>query len=277
MRLRRTDQVFRAPAALVLAFCAYLIWSMVPIAVAVRVAFSRFHLAEFPAGFSTRWFSRVLHNPDLVHSFEQSFLLAFITVGAAVPMGAGIALALHHLRGRRSIAASGVLVLAIATPQIAIAVSLSLMYTYLFRFVGFTTPAQALAHVTLALPFVVLIVRGRLSTIPAELEEVAMDLGASPREAVRRVLLPLLTPAFAASAAVAFLLSFDNIVLSDLLCIPNGCRTVPMQLFAARGAIEATPDLFAAGVASSVVTLAIAIAVFVVLQRFRALPERRTR
>jgi len=259
---------WRRPRFLPIVTALYVAWSAVPLIVGVRVAFTSYHLASSPSGWSLRWFERALHDPDLLHAFRQSFLLAALTVVVAVPLGGALAVALHHMRGRRSLAASGVLVLAIATPQIAIAVSLSLLYTYIFRFVHFSTMAQAFAHVTLALPFVVVIVRARLLSLPSEMEEMAMDLGASPAETVRRVLLPLLAPSLVVAATVAFLLSFDNIVLSGLLCIPNGCRTVPVSLFGARGAVEVSPDVFAAGVGSTLITLSIGATLLLVLRRW---------
>jgi ABC-type spermidine/putrescine transport system permease subunit II len=103
------------------------------------------------------------------------------------------------------------------------------------------------------------------------MEEMAMDLGASPFEALRRVMAPLLSPALVGSAAVAFALSFDNIVLSDRLCIDNPCRTLPLFLFGRGGSIDTPPpSTFALGVVGlgvSLGALAIALAMWRLARR----------
>jgi spermidine/putrescine transport system permease protein len=126
-----------------------------------------------------------------------------------------------------------------------------------------------LAHVTLAIPFVVLVVRARLLGLPFEEEEAALDLGATPISMVRRVLLPLSVPALIPSAAIAFTLSFDNIVLSHWLCIGNDCRTLPGLLTGTAGAIMVSPDLYAIGTVGMAVALCMMTVVLLVLEMTR--------
>jgi spermidine/putrescine transport system permease protein len=98
-------------------------------------------------------------------------------------------------------------------------------------------------------------VRGRLTSIGPEYEEAAADLGAPPRDQLRRVLLPLLAPAIIASAAVAFALSLDDFVVTQYLSSNASTTTVSMLLYAsARGA--PTPALNAIATVTLVLTLA---------------------
>jgi spermidine/putrescine transport system permease protein len=116
---------------------------------------------------------------------------------------------------------------------------------------------------------VVLIVRGRLATIGPDVEEAAADLGAPPLDVVRRVLLPLLLPAMAASLLVAFALSIDDFVVAQYLSSGGGTTTVPMRIYAdARGA--PTPALNALAtlmLGVSLLALVLAYAVFRALTR----------
>jgi spermidine/putrescine transport system permease protein len=117
------------------------------------------------------------------------------------------------------------------TPEIVMGVALFLVFDNLYDFVTFGTMAQLLGHVTFSISFVVIIVRGRLFAIGRDYEEAAMDLGASPAEAMRRVLLPLLAPALVASFAIVFALSIDDFVISQFLVGGADSVTIPVRLY----------------------------------------------
>jgi spermidine/putrescine transport system permease protein len=110
-------------------------------------------------------------------------------------------------------------------------VALFLVFANLYDFVPFGTWAQFLGHVTFSISFVVIIVRGRLFAIGRDYEEAAMDLGATPWEAMRRVLLPLLAPALLASFAIVFALSIDDFVISQFLVAGAESVTIPVKLY----------------------------------------------
>ena len=92
------------------------------------------------------------------------------------------------------------------------------------------TPAELLGHITLAIPFVALIVWIRMRLLDGTIEEQAADLGAPPGSVVVRVLVPLSVPALVVAATVAFAISFNELPISRYLCTPNECRTVPTLL-----------------------------------------------
>jgi spermidine/putrescine transport system permease protein len=113
---------------------------------------------------------------------------------------------------------------------------------------------------------VVVMVRGRLVSIGPEYEEAAADLGAPPRHQLTRVLLPLLTPAIIASAAVAFALSIDDFVVTQYLSSTASTTTVSMLLYAsARGA--PTPALNAIATVTLVLTMATLALAFLLYRR----------
>ena len=85
---------------------------------------------------------------------------------------------------------------------------------------------------TWSIPYVVVVLRGRIFGVGPELEEAAMDLGAPPFEALRRVLLPVLAPAIFASFMIVFALSIDDFVTSQFLSRNQGTQTVPMLIYA---------------------------------------------
>jgi spermidine/putrescine transport system permease protein len=247
---------------------AYLAWSLVPVAYAIRAAFSA-TAATPPEGVSLESFRFIFRNRDFTAAMLQSVKLGLITVALAVPLGTSMALALRHLPGRGWRWVGAGLLAGIALPSIALAMIL----LYLFAFVvhiGLTTQAQVIAHITIAIPFVTLVILLRLATLEEHIEEQALDLGAPPNDVVRRVLLPMLGPAVGVACAVAFTLSFNDLVLSRALCFPNECRTVPMFLYGARGIGDPPPSAFALAL------VAMAVSGVVVFAGAFALARRRT-
>jgi spermidine/putrescine transport system permease protein len=249
----------------------YLLWWLGPIVVAVRASFSTTD-AYLPQGFTTAWYHEVLSDPRLRTVFLRSLRLAALTVLIATPLGAAMALALDRWRSRASRVLTGTVVLAVATPQIAIGVALFLVFGFVFPFVGLDVRAQLLAHVTLAIPFVVVIVRVRLSQIGRQYEEMALDLGAPPRSGIRRVLLPLTAPALVAAGAVAFTLSFDNLVLSSAACLRvESCGTVPMLMYGAVVGDAATPEIYALAALALMISFAGFVLVLAAIRLMRLL------
>jgi spermidine/putrescine transport system permease protein len=256
------------PRGLALVTWLYIAWSIVPVLLAIRFAFNAGRSRTAMQGWSLRWFWQdpvlsVFHDPTLLSALRQSLLLAALAMLIATPLGTALALGLQRWRGPASGPVNVLMLLPLVTPELVFAVGMFLLFTTAFARIGLGTPAQVIGHVTFSVSFVVLIVRGRLATIGTDLEEAAADLGAPPREIVRRVLLPLLAPAMAASLLIVFALSIDDFVVAQYLSSGADTTTVPMRIYAqARGA--PTPALNAlASIMLLVTLLALALAYIV--------------
>jgi len=267
------------PRFLVLMTLAYMVWAIVPILVAIRFSFNEGRSRSTAQGWSTRWYwddpdLSVWNDPSLRQAVYQSLELASLAMLVAVPLGVLLALALTRWRGRGSGPARFVSLFPLVTPEIVMGTALFLTFVHLFHFVELGTPAQVIGHVTFSISFVVIIVRSRLLSIGPEFEEAAMDLGASPRQALRMVLLPLLAPAIFASFMIVFAISIDDFVISAFLSSDARTETVPIKIYSnARGA--PTPALNAvASVMLVVALLAITLAVVVVRLVQRGRGER---
>lgn len=193
----------------------------------------------------------------------HSARLAFATVAIAVPIGTALGLSLSHISGPGWRGVRGSLLILIALPHTALAVAIFYLFAFVVR-ANLDATAQLAAHVTIALPFVAIIVWTRTLLLDASYEEQAADLGSPPLSTVRRVLLPLCAPAIVVAAAVAFALSFNEIPLSDFLCLPNDCRTIPVVLATSRSG-DVPPSAYAISVIATAISLgALAIAVVAV-------------
>jgi spermidine/putrescine transport system permease protein len=226
------------PRALVLVTGLYVLWSLIPVAIAVQFSFNDGRSRSTWQGFSTQWYvgdpadaASVLYDPSLRSALTQSLTLAILTMLVATPIGVALAIGLARWRGRGAKPSNFLMLVPLVTPEIVMGVALFLVFDHLYDFVPFGTAAQFLGHVTFSISFVVIIVRGRLFAIGRDYEEAAMDLGASPWEAMRRFLLPLLAPALIASFAIVFALSIDDFVISQFLVGPASSVTIPVRLY----------------------------------------------
>jgi spermidine/putrescine transport system permease protein len=137
------------------------------------------------------------------------------------------------------------MILTFVLPEITIGVAMLLVIQHLFQFIPLGTYAQIMGLVTFQISYPVIIVRARLLSIGREYEEAGMDLGASPRQSVRRVLLPLLYPAIVASIAIVFADTVDNFVTVSYLDGPADSQALSTFIYVTARA-SATPAVNAA-------------------------------
>ena len=155
------------PRFLALITFLYMVWSILPILLAVRFSFNEGRSRSTAQGWSTRWYYgepdlSVWHDPSLREALFQSLKLAGLAMLITVPLGFALGLALTRWRGRGAGSARFTTLLPVVTPELVIGVALFLTVINLFTFIQLGTTAQLVGHVTFSLSFVVIIVRGRL-------------------------------------------------------------------------------------------------------------------
>ena len=252
------------PRFLALTTWLYIIWALVPVLFAIAFSFNDGRSRSVWQGFSTRWWwgdptFSVFHDPTYINALEQSLKLAVLDMAIAAPLGILLAVGLSRWRGYGSRAANFLMLVPLTTPELAMAVSLLLVFTQLslipFSAIHLGTTAQVIGQVTFSVSYVVVIVRSRLAAIGPDYEQAARDLGASPRQALQHVLLPLLTPAILASLLIVFALSIDDFVVTQYMSSSGSTTTIPMLLYSnARGGAT-TPALNAVATIMVVTTL----------------------
>lgn len=255
---------------------AYVVWSLVPVVIAVVFSFNSARSLTQWGGFSLRWYTgdpnnSVLHDPNLRHAIVQSLKLATLTAVVSVPLGVAFALGLRRWRGRGSGTSNFLMMLSFVTPELILAVSLFLLFLNAFRVVGLGTTAQLIGLVVLALAYPVVIVRARMLSLGDSFEEAAMDLGASPVRTLRMVTLPMLGPSIFASAAVVFVFSLDDFVIVNQLARDSSNQTVAMAIYGA-ARTQPTPATNAVGtlmLVTSTVVVILAVGFYRVMQRRR--------
>jgi spermidine/putrescine transport system permease protein len=242
----------------------YLIWSLVPIALAVLFSFNNGKSQSVWQGFSWRWYfsdpvNSVLHNPQLHAAVLQTVRLSVYTTAIAVPLGVAFALGINRWRGVLPGGFNFIMLLSFVVPELIFGVAMFFVFTVLFTQVKLGTLAETLALVTWNVSWPAIIVQARLATLGRQYEEAAADLGAGQLETMRRVTLPLLGPAIFASAVLVFSGVIDDFVLVDLLSSNAGNTPMSVLIYSNQRGGNGGPALNALGTIMLVMSLVIAV------------------
>jgi spermidine/putrescine transport system permease protein len=235
-RVRARGNPWRRPWALEGFTWLYILWSIVPVAIAILFSFNKGASQSTWQGFSTKWYvgagvTSVLHNPSLHQAVVQTLKLSVITTLITVPLGVGFAIGIDRWRSRTSSGLSLVMIFSFVVPELLLAVALFMLVTQLFTFLPLGTTAEVAGLVVWNFSWPAIIVRARLVTIGKTYEEAAADLGASRLSAIRRVLLPMLMPAIFASAVLVFAGTVDDFVIVEQLSSTAGTQPMSVLIY----------------------------------------------
>ena len=200
-----------------------------PIAILVIYSFNASRLVTVWGGWSTRWYAELLADGAMLQAAGVSIRLAALSASAATVLGTLAAIALTRAgRFRARTLFTGMMYAPLVMPEVITGLSLLLLFVALNLDRGFWT--VTIAHTTLTMCFVAVVVQSRLVTFDRSLEEAAMDLGCPPGRTFLVITLPLIWPAVAAGWMLAFTLSLDDLVIASFTTGP-GATTLPMRIY----------------------------------------------
>lgn len=245
---------------------AFFLWLYAPIAVVIWYSFNENRLVAVWSGFSLKWYAAALSNGPLIEAVKTSLVIATVATGIStlIALSAAMVLARNpRMRGARL--SETVVNLPLLLPEIVVAVATLILFSQ----IGFTNGLVRLivAHSAFCTPFAFLPIRARLAGMSADYEEAALDLYAAPFTAFRRITLPLIAPGVFAGAMLAFVISMDDFITSNMLST-GGTTTLPAYIFSLikKGA---TPQLNA--ISTLVILASLAIATLALVLSARAL------
>lgn len=227
---------WRKPRILVAITIGYLVWSLLPVLVAVLFSFNDGKSRTVWQGFSMRWYwgdpyRSVWHDDSLHAALTQTLKLGLLVTLITVPLGVALAVGLDRWHGRLPSGANATLLLSFVIPEILLAVALLFVVTNIALPIALGTSAQVIGLVTYQIAYPAILVRARLATIGTQYEEAAMDLGASPMQAQRRVILPMLLPAILASAVLVFADVIDDFVIVRYLSGDSSTEPTSVKIY----------------------------------------------
>jgi spermidine/putrescine transport system permease protein len=186
-------------------------------------------------GFTWKWYQSLLQDSRILTALTNSLIVAVVAVAIAAVIGTlmAIGLAKYHFFGKRVY--QGVAYLPLIIPDIAIAVATLVFLAAVAiplsgGLIRLSLGTIIAAHVVFCLAYIALVVSTRLTNLDPHLEEAALDLGATPAQALLQVLLPELMPAIVAGCLLAFVLSLDDFLIASFTA-GGGAATLPMEIF----------------------------------------------
>jgi putrescine transport system permease protein len=200
-----------------------------PILILVIYSFNASRLVTVWGGWSLRWYYEFFSDRAMIEASWMSLRVAVSSATIATLIGTLAAVALsrgERFRGRTLF--SGMLYAPLVMPEVITGLSLLLLFVALNAERGFWT--VTIAHTTLTMCFVAVVVQSRLGSLDRSLEEAAMDLGCAPVRAFLSVTLPLIAPAIIAGWMLAFTLSLDDLVIASFTTGP-GSATLPIRIY----------------------------------------------
>jgi spermidine/putrescine transport system permease protein len=227
---------WRPPHVLAAITVVYLLWSLVPVAIAVLFSFNNGRSRTVWQGFTTRWYfsdplRSVWHDNTLHAALTQTLKLGIVTTLITVPLGVAFAIGMDRWRGRLPSSANLLMLLSFVIPETLLAVALLFVVINVALPVHLGTTAQVLGLVTFQLSYPYVLIRARLATIGPQYEEAAVDLGASPFGALRRVILRMLMPAIFASTVLVFADVIDDFIIVRYLSGDASTEPVSVKIY----------------------------------------------
>jgi spermidine/putrescine transport system permease protein len=206
-----------------------LMFIYLPILIMMAMGFNQSSSYELPFHFDLVWYEHLSANEVLWRAGRNSVLLALASSAVSSIVGTMAALSFARYRLRGQAVLQLLLFPPMAMPWLILATA---MLIFFYRSgIGRGLHAMLLAHVALALPYVIIVVGARLRSFGQDLEEAAATLGADSWQTFFRVTLPMIAPGVAAAALFAFAISFDQFVTSYFLS-PPGVSTLPVEIYA---------------------------------------------
>jgi len=247
--------MLRSVLLLVVVAISYVIM-LGPTSVVLIEAFNASDVVRFPpSAFSFRWFGAFARNSEFVDAFITSLQLGLATAAISTTLGTLAAYGISR-HWRRHTALETLLLAPLYVPRVLIGMALLLALSRIFLAGSFT--GLLLGHVLITLPFVVRAVAVSLSGVSINVEEAAQSLGATGRQVLFHVVLPLVRTGIASGAIFAFVVSFSDVYLA-LFIAGADAVTLPLRIFNSLQWDE-SPIVAAASAVQIVLTLVIILA-----------------
>ena len=199
-----------------------------PIVLLVIFSFNQSRFPTHWTGFTLDWYDKLFSNYAIGQALKNSLIVTTTSTAIATVIGTMVAVAMERFGFRAKSAVDGVLFMPIIIPDIAMAIMLLAFFVLVGMQLGLST--IIIAHVAFNISFVAIIVRARMASIDPDLAEAARDLYANEWKEFWRVTFPQLIPGILAGALFAFMLSFDDYVITFFTSGP-GSTTLPLRIY----------------------------------------------
>jgi len=180
------------------------------------------------SGFTFKWYERLIHNESIMSALYYTLIVAILSSVIATVIGTISAIGIHKMKLKSRKLVLNINYLPVLNPDIVTAVALMSLFAFVNMEFGFTT--MLLAHIMFNIPYVILSVLPKIKQMPQNIEEAAMDLGATPMYALRKVILPQIKPGIVSGFLIAFTMSIDDFIIS-FFNTGNGVSNLSIEIY----------------------------------------------
>ena len=208
--------------------CIIFTFLYAPIAVLMLMSFNQSQYNSLPFQFSTRWYKELAQNQTLINSSLTSIYVAAITAFFCVILATMLMLWIVQTKSPLKKWIDSLIILPLTIPWLILGLSILLLLNLLHWDKNFYV--LLIGHIIISLPYTVMVIKARLQSLDLSINEASANLGANEWTTFRKITLPLMFPAMLAGGFLAFVISFDNFILSYFL-IPSGLSTLPIEIY----------------------------------------------
>lgn len=180
------------------------------------------------SGFTLKWYFELFHDRQILSALYNTIIIAFISAAIATMIGTAAAIGIHNMKKLKKTIMMNLTYLPVVSPDIVTGLSLMILFVFIKMRLGFIS--LLLAHITFNIPYVILSVLPKLKQLDKHLYEAALDLGATPLEAYKKVILPEIMPGVVTGMLLAFTLSLDDFVIS-FFTTGSGVSTLSITVY----------------------------------------------
>ncbi|MEG2539809.1 MAG: extracellular solute-binding protein [Clostridium sp.] len=199
-----------------------------PIAVLIIYSFNASRSRGTWGGFSLKWYKELFNDPQIMKALYYTLVVAVSSAAIATIIGTIAALGMHYMRKRSRNVVMNLTYIPVLNADIVTGVALMLLFIAVNMPLGLLT--LLLAHITFNIPYVILSVLPKLKQMDPNLQEAALDLGATPVVAFKKVVLPEILPGIMTGALLAFTMSLDDFVIS-FFTTGGGVSNLSIQIY----------------------------------------------
>ena len=180
-------------------------------------------------GFTFKWYKELIHDSTIMSALSYTLLIAIIAAIVSTIVGTLTAIGIHNMKkGYIKKIILNVNYLPVINPDIVTGISLMSLYVFFKIEFGFVT--LLLAHICFDIPYVILAVLPKLKQLPSNTTEAALDLGATPFYAIRKIIIPQIKPGILSGFLLAFTMSIDDFVIS-FFTTGNGVSNLSIEIY----------------------------------------------
>lgn len=202
---------------------------LLPVVIVLPISFSGEAFMSFPpTNWSTRWYQAIFANKRMIDAFWVSLALAAVVTVASIAIALPAAYALVRLDVPGKAFLSSLFTAPLLLPTIVLGLAILIVFAPYGLLA--TWPGLLVSHLVVTVPYGLRVLSTALANLPPAVEEAAATLGASGPTVFRRITLPLMLPGIVATAALCFLVSFDEVVISLFMTGPR-ITTLPVEMF----------------------------------------------